>query len=179
MKKALITVLITLSSLTITSCFNMANQRYNYKNYQAMIKKKKFSFDYTKASIETDFNGNKSTCEYTYDPASTKWTMEVEETDDDNETYKVIYYETLDILGVVDSLFITSQFLNETVDRLFKMYVSDGEYRIEGSYVTGDLMIECEYKFANDGLMYYSYSKRAAINAVNVDEEIRTITYSK
>ena len=178
MKRIISTCLIALSVFAFMGCTTNHERAYKYSGFKAMLNKKNFKHEETKALASITTDGVTKEITYTYDPEeSGRWVATYIENDGEDE-FEITTYQALDIKDYVSTLKNTIGYKQTEVDQIYKFYVIEEGYKITMNLALENGSQEGELKFNSDGLCFYAYSKMI-INQVEISEETTTYTYSK
>lgn len=174
MKKILLFGLTAMSTFALMGCDMIAGlfeKSYNYNDFRALLADRKLVTEAKKATAEIDQDGTKSTKNYTLKDGEWKYTTTIVGVEVENS-------DVLDVVSDAKGCELAAALLNKKVDDLFKFYAKGDAYRITAEYKTDNEQIKLEYKYRNDGLVTYRYTKNTDLQSVKATEKTITYTYS-
>ena len=174
MKKILLFGLTAMSTFALMGCDMIAGlfeKSYNYNDFRALLADRKLVTEAKKATAEIDQDGTKSTKNYPLKDGEWKYTTTIVGVEVENS-------DVLDVVSDTQGCELAAALLNKKVDDLFKFYAKGDAYRITAEYKTDSEQIKLEYKYRNDGLVTYRYTKNTDLQSVKATEKTITYTYS-
>lgn len=174
MKKILLFGLTAMSTFALMGCdmiTGLFEKSYNYNDFRALLADRKLVTEAKKATAEIDQDGTKSTKNYTLKDGEWKYTTTIVGVEVENS-------DVLDVVSDAKGCELAAALLNKKVDDLFKFYAKGDAYRITAEYKTDSEQIKLEYKYRNDGLVTYRYTKNTDLQSVKATEKTITYTYS-
>lgn len=179
MKKAFLLGIVMMSTFALAGCDmvegllkggeDILNEKkdYKYDDFAVLIADKNFTWSYRICTAAIEYNGEKSSVEYTYNSDDQAWHY----TDNDKDkTAK------LDLVSFVKSCKANATVLGKSVDSVYKFSASKSGYLVTANYKNSEFQVDGEYNYSADGLVTSENEKQT--NLQTVEAITRKVTYS-